>query len=194
MVQLPPRGVWGRSGRARHGPLDRPLGPDPAPDRLVLRYLAAFGPASVADVQNWSGLTRLAEVADRLRPSLRTLRAADGRELFDLPSGSLPAEDVPAPVRFLPQYDNVLLGHADRSRVVPPDARALFDEEFHWSPVLVDGRLRAVWRVDRRTGHLHVRTARLSRAERAEVVAEGTALLGLLLPEAAEPDVVLSSG
>ncbi|HEY6745326.1 MAG TPA: winged helix DNA-binding domain-containing protein [Mycobacteriales bacterium] len=194
MVQLPPRGVWGRSGRARHGVLDRPLGPDPAPDGLVLRYLAAFGPASVADVQNWSGLTRLAEVADRLRPSLRTLRAADGRELLDVPSGPLPAEDVPAPVRFLPQFDNVLLGHADRSRIVPPEARALYDEEFHWSPVLVDGLLRAVWRLDRRAGRLHVRAGRLSRAERAEVVAEGGALLGLLVPTAPDPDVVLSSG
>lgn len=192
MVQLPPRGVWGRSGRARHGLLDRDLGPDPAPDGLVLRYLAAFGPASVADVQNWSGLTRLAEVADRLRPSLLPLRAADGRELLDLPDGPRPSPDVPAPVRFLPQYDNVLLGHADRSRLVPAAARALFDEEFHWSPVLVGGLLRAVWRVDRKAGLLHVRAPRLSGRERAEVVAEGGALLGLLVPKAAEPDVVLS--
>jgi hypothetical protein len=192
MVQLPPRGVWGRSGRARHGLLDRALGTDPAPDGLVLRYLAAFGPASVADMQNWSGLTRLAEVADRLRPSLLVLRAADGRELLDLPSGPRPDEDVPAPVRFLPQFDNVLLGHADRGRLVPPTARALFDEEFHWSPVLVDGLLRAVWRVDRKAGLLHVRAPRLSGRERAEVVAEGGELLGLLVPKAAAPDVVLS--
>lgn len=192
MVQLPPRGVWGRSGRARHGLLDRAPGPDPAPDGLVLRYLAAFGPASVADVQNWSGLTRLAEVADRLRPSLRSLRAADGRELLDVPSGPLPAEEVPAPVRFLPQYDNVLLGHADRSRIAPPAARDLYDEEFHWSPVLVDGLLRAVWRVDRKAGRLHVRAGTLTRAERAEVLAEGNALLGLLVPKAADPVVELS--
>lgn len=191
MVQLP-RGVWGRSGRARHRLLDRALGTDPAPDGLVLRYLAAFGPASVADVQNWSGLTRLAEVADRLRPSLLSLRAADGRELLDLPDAPRPSPDVPAPVRFLPQFDNVLLGHADRSRIVPPAAAALFDEEFHWSPVLVDGMLRGVWRVDRKAGLLHVRAPRLSGRERAEVVAEGGALLGLLVPKAAEPDVVLS--
>ena len=193
MVQVPPRGVWGRSGRARHAVLDRALGTDPAPDGLVLRYLAAFGPASVADVQNWSGLTRLAEVADRLRPSLVSLRAAsDGRELLDVPDGPRPAEDVPAPVRFLPQYDNVLLGHADRSRIVPAEAGGLYDEEFHWSPVLVDGMLRAVWRVDRKTGVLHVRAPRLSRRERAELVAEGGALLGLLVPTAAEPDVLMS--
>lgn len=194
MVQLPPRGVWGRSGRARHGLLDHPLGPDPAPDGLVLRHLAAFGPASVADVQNWSGLTRLAEVADRLRPSLRTLRAADGRELLDVPDAPLPPEDVPAPVRFLPQYDNVLLGHADRARVAPPTARALYDEEFHWSPVLVDGLLRAVWRLDRKAGRLHVRAGRLSRTERTDLVAEGTALLILLVPKAEHPEVILSAG
>ena len=101
MVQLPPRGVWGRSGRALHGlaadRIDRPFAADPAPDRLVLRYLAAFGPATVADVQNWSGLTRLAEVADRLRPRLRTDRAQDGRELLDLPDAPRAEPDVPAP-------------------------------------------------------------------------------------------------
>lgn len=121
LVQLPPRGVWGRSGRAVHAPADTvlgPLGTDPAPDRLILRYLAAFGPATVADVQSWSGLTRLAEVVDRL--PLRRLGP-----FYDLPDAALPEEDRPAPPRFLPEYDNVLLGHADRSRIVPPGAAAL---------------------------------------------------------------------
>ena len=196
MVQLPPRGVWGRSGRALHGLaaglVDEPFAADPAPDRLVLRYLAAFGPATVADVQNWSGLTRLAEVVDRLRPGLRTDRAEDGRELLDLPDAPRAEPDLPAPVRFLPQYDNVLLGHADRGRIVPAGAAALFDEEFHWSPALVDGMLRASWRLDRRAGVLHVRAAGLSRAERTAVAEEGRALLGLLAP-AADPDVVISA-
>ena len=196
MVQLPPRGVWGRSGRALHGLaaglVDEPFAADPAPDRLVLRYLAAFGPATVADVQNWSGLTRLAEVVDRLRPGLRTDRAEDGRELLDLPDAPRAEPDLPAPVRFLPQYDNVLLGHADRGRIVPAGAAALFDEEFHWSPALVDGMLRASWRLDRRAGVLHVRAPGLSRAERTAVAEEGRALLGLLAP-AADPDVVVSA-
>jgi len=197
MVQLPPRGVWGRSGRALHGLaaglVDEPFAADPAPDRLVLRYLAAFGPATVADVQNWSGLTRLAEVVDRLRPGLRTDRAEDGRELLDLPDAPRAEPDLPAPVRFLPQYDNVLLGHADRSRIVPAGAAALFDEEFHWSPALVDGMLRASWRLDRKAGVLHVRAPGLSGAERTAVAEEGLALLGLLAP-GADPDVVLSGG
>jgi Winged helix DNA-binding domain len=194
LVQLPPRGVWGRSGRARHAVFDRALGAAAAPDGLVLRYLAAYGPASVADVQNWSGLTRLAEVVDRLRPGLRAERAEDGRELMDVPDGPRPDPDGPAPVRFLPQYDNVLLGHADRSRIVPDTAVALVDEQFHWSPVLVDGMLRGSWRLDRKAGLLHVRAPRLSRDERAEVRAEGGALLGLLVPKAVEPDVVITAG
>ena len=198
MVQLPPRGVWGRSGRALHGlaadRLDRPFPADPAPDRLVLRYLDAFGPATVADVQNWSGLTRLAEAVDRLRPELRTDRSEDGRELLDLPDAPRAEPDLPAPVRFLPQYDNVLLGHADRGRIVPAGAAALFDEEFHWSPALVDGMLRASWRLDRKAGVLHVRAPGLSRAERTALAEEGLALLGLLAPAAPDPDVVLSAG
>ena len=194
LVQLPPRGVWGRGGQARHATaeevLGRPVGTDPAPDRLILRYLAAFGPATVADVQNWSGLTRLAEVVERLRPGLRTVRAAGGRELVDVPDGELAEPDRPAPVRFLPQYDNVLLGHADRSRIVPAGAAALFDEQFHWSPLLVDGWLRGAWRRDRAV--LHVRAPGLSAAERAEVTAEGIALLALLAPDAPDPDVRLT--
>jgi len=198
MVQLPPRGVWGRSGRALHGlaadRIDRPFAAGAAPDRLVLRYLAAFGPATVADVQNWSGLTRLAEVVDRLRPRLRTDRAEDGRELLDLPDAPRAEPDVPAPVRFLPQYDNVLLGHADCGRIVPVGATALFDEQFHWSPALVDGMLRASWRLDRKAGVLHVRAPGLSGVERTAVAEEGLALLGLLAPAAPEPDVLISAG
>jgi hypothetical protein len=198
LVQLPPRGVWGRGGRAVHGIaadwLGRPLGTDPAPDGLVLRYLAAFGPATVADVQNWSGLTRLGEVVERLRPGLRSDRAEDGRELLDLPDAPLAGPDVPAPVRFLPEYDNVLLGHADRGRIVPAGAAGLFDAAYHRAPVLVDGMLRASWRLDRTGGVLHVRAPGLSRAQRAAVAEEGIALLGLLVPAASDPDVVLSDG
>jgi Winged helix DNA-binding domain len=196
LVQLPPRGVWGRSGRAVHAPaedwLGRPLATDAAPDGLILRYLAAFGPATVADVQNWSGLTRLAEVADRLRPRLRTDKAADGRELLDVPDAPRADADLPAPVRFLPEYDNVLLGHADRSRIVPAGAGALYSPERHWSPVLVDGMLRATWWLDRKAGVLDVRAGRLSRAEHAALAEEGHALLGLLAPNAA--DVRITAG
>jgi hypothetical protein len=97
-------------------------------------------------------------------------------------------------VRFLPQYDNVLLGHADRSRIVPAGAAALFDEQFHWSPALVDGMLRASWRLDRKAGRAARPAPGPVRAERTATAEEGIALLGLLAPAASEPDVVVSSG
>ena len=197
MVQIPPRGMWKRSGRALHVTavswLGRPVGTDGAPDGLVLRYLAAFGPASVADVQSWSGLTRLAEVVERLAPKLVSFRSADGRVLHELPDAPRPEPDVPAPVRFLPQYDNVLLGHADRSRMASAEAGALYDEQHHWSPFLVDGMLRGVWRVARQRGAatLHARAPGLSTGEAEAVVAEAAALLDFLEPGAGTREVRL---
>jgi len=154
LVQVPPRGVWGAGGHARYATLEdwtgRELEPDPSPDELVLRYLRGFGPATVMDIQNWSGLTKLKAVVERLRPRLATFADEDGKELFDLPDAPRPDPATPAPVRLLGEYDNVLLGHADRSRIIPPD--------FPWggmlahgrfvNNLLVDGMLRATWWLD----------------------------------------------
>ena len=122
-VQVPPRGVWGAGGQARYVSFDAFTGLelDAAPDidAVVLRYLGAFGPASVMDMQKWSGLTRLKAAFERLRPQLATFAGEDGRALFDLPDAPRPDPDTPAPVRLLGEYDNVLLGHADRSRMIP---------------------------------------------------------------------------
>jgi Winged helix DNA-binding domain len=200
LVQLPPRGVWGRSGRALHVSVEswlgRPVGADTAPDPLVLRYLAAFGPATVADVQNWSGLTRLGEVMERLAPRLRTFRAEDGRMLHDLPDAPRPPADTPAPVRFLPEYDNVLLGHADRSRLLPPGVRQLWqDPSRHWSSYLVDGRVRGTWWLERSRGGaaLHLRALpALSAAEEEDVTREAAALLDFLAPAASGREVRLA--
>ncbi|ONI88943.1 hypothetical protein ALI144C_05380 [Actinosynnema sp. ALI-1.44] len=122
LVQIPPRGLWGGSGQAVHSTVETwlgsPVDTEPDIERLVLRYLSAFGPASVKDAQVWSGLTRLAEVFDRLRPKLVTFTDENGRELFDLPDAPRPDESTPAPVRYLYDFDNLLLSHDDRSRVL----------------------------------------------------------------------------
>ncbi|HYI68022.1 MAG TPA: winged helix DNA-binding domain-containing protein, partial [Candidatus Limnocylindrales bacterium] len=149
LVQVPPRGLWGRSG----GPvldtieqwLGQPLEPNPSVEDLVLRYLAAFGPATAKDVHAWSSLTGIGEVLGRLRPRLRTYRDEAGRELFDVPDGPQPDPETPAPVRFLPEYDNLVLSHDDRSRVI--DRRFGLDGWLRGT-ILVDGFVRGTWRQD----------------------------------------------
>jgi hypothetical protein len=182
LVQVPPRGVWGSGGQARYATIEswtgRELDPGPSIDDVVRRYLRAFGPASVMDMQSWSGLTRLREAFERLRPRLVTFRDEDGRELFDLPDAPRPDADVEAPVRLLGEYDNVLLGHADRRRIIPEDfpwAAVLAEGRFAGT-LLVDGVLRATWRIereDRRRATLVIRPyPELSTSERDEVAAE----------------------
>ncbi len=118
----------------------------------MVRYVAAFGPATVQDAATWSRYTGLREVFERLRPTLRTYRDEDGREYFDVPDGPLPDPDTPAPVRFLPQYDNVLLSHKDRSRFIDGDVAAMnsiwMGQLGFVGSVLVDGMLAGMWRVD----------------------------------------------
>jgi hypothetical protein len=164
LVQIPPRGIWGASGAPTWTTvevwLDTPLGSGTPPEELVLRYLAAFGPASVQDMQAWCWLTRLGPVFEGLRPRLRTFRDERGRELFDLPDAPRPDPATPAPVRFLPEYDNVLLSHADRTRIMAAD------QPLQLPPggggvkgsVLVDGYYCGLWRIDR---HQNAATLRL---------------------------------
>ena len=198
VVQATPRGVWGKRSRpawiTAEAWLGHPFGRDSSPDELLRRYLAAFGPASVADAANWSRLTGLREVFERLRPGLRTFRDSNGRELFDVPRAPLPDPDTPAPPRFLPVYDNVFLGHADRSRIrtfTYPTRESLGR-----AAVLVDGFLRATWRIERHkeAAHLMIDPAdRLSKSERAALTEEGVGLLDLLASEARTRDVRIES-
>lgn len=153
-IQVPPRGVWGKGGNPTMSTADlwlgAPLDADPSLDALVLRYLAAFGPASVADAQAWSGLTRLNEIFDRL--DLRTYTDLEsGRTLYDLPGVELPDEDLPVPTRFLPEYDNLLLSHADRNRWIDDAQRTrlLLQETLSRGSVLYDGRGVALWKLVR---------------------------------------------
>jgi len=202
LVQLPPRGVWGAGGQARYATLEdwtgRELDPAPSIDEVVLRYLRAFGPATVMDVQSWCGLTKLRPVLERLRPRLLAFRDEDGKELFDLPEAPRPGPDVPAAVRFLGEFDNVLLGHADRRRIVPADFPwdAMTGERWV-NNLLVDGMLRGTWwleRDGRRRATLVIRPfGRLAPGERDEVEAEAARVAAFAAGDAAERDVRLEA-
>ena len=187
LVQVPPRGVWGRTGRVRlttaEAWLGRALAGDASLDDLVVRYLGAFGPASVADATTWSRLTRLREVFERLRPRLRVFRDERGRDMFDLPGAPRPDPETIAPTRFLPEFDNVVLSHADRNRFVSDDERARFLRvPGRVRPLLHDGRLRAAWRLDAEA--LIVTPLRaLPRSARSEITDEAGRLLRFLAAE-----------
>ena len=204
LVQLPPRGLWGKGGlpilATPETWLGRSVGGDSAPDDLILRYLAAFGPASVMDIQSWCWLTRLGAVVERLRPRLRTFRDETGRELFDIPYGPLPDPETAAPPRFLPTFDNIVLAHKDRSRILGDQADWTvgpnqFDDVFRGGSVLVDGFVRAGWRVEREKGRRGAATVvvipvvPLSSSDEAEVGAEAERLLAFLASDATERDV-----
>jgi hypothetical protein len=196
IIQVPPRGVWGKTGAPRWTTaerwLGRPLVTDPAPDDVVLRYLVAYGPASTADVRAWSGLTGMKEVMDRLRLELRTFRDERGRELFDVPGAPLPDPDTPAPPRFLPEFDNTTLSHADRTRVLPDLHRPRVITSRDWRLLLVDGFVRASWttrRDDDRTILEIEPFDHLTQDELSSVTAEAERLLRFLDPDASAHEV-----
>jgi winged helix DNA-binding protein len=201
LVQVPPRGVWGQTGAARFATIEawlgRPMPGEGSVESFVLRYLGAFGPASVGDMRTWSWRTGLRPVFERLRSRLRVFRDERGRELFDLPDAPRPAPDTPAPVRFVPEYDNLLIGHDDRSRVIAHEYRASnSDRANEYRAFLVDGFVAGAWKLatarngDPATLHLLPFRA-LGPAEAAEVGAEAARLLAFLAPGTGPREVVL---
>jgi hypothetical protein len=187
LVQVPPRGLWGRSGPASGVALatwlgracepPSPEGEDPVGEALVLRYLAAFGPAATADLRAWSGLAGLPPAVARVRERLVAFRDERGRELLDLPDAPRPDPGSPAPVRFLPAFDNLVLGYDDRSRFIDDAHRGLSVAGTRF--VLVDGRVAASWTVA--DGVVTVTPLRrFSRADRHHVGEEGRALAAFL--------------
>ncbi len=204
LVQVPPRAVWGQAGQARHTPAETwlgcPLDEGASLAVMVRRYLAAFGPATVLDVQAWSGLTRLREVIEPMRPRLRTFRDPSGRELFDLPEAPRPDPGTPAPARLVPEYDNLILAHDDRTRVMSEENRKCLFSLLNVFPgtVLVDGFVGGMWRLSRSrdavTGDAATLTVelfgdRVPARDRDEITAEATRVLAFAAPRAASREV-----
>ena len=153
VVQVPPRGLWRQGGQARWTSSEAWFGTtvEEPPDHhtVIRRYLAAYGPASVKDIQAWSGLTGLRDQVAEMRPTLRTFRDEVGQELLDIPDGLRPDADTPAPVRFLAPFDNVQLAHAERSRIVDPAHRNHVYTDRLMRAFLVDGFIAGSWQIKR---------------------------------------------
>jgi hypothetical protein len=203
LVQVPPRGLWGRTAQVASTTaeawLGRSLIAEPSIDDVdtaVLRYFDAFGPATVADVSSWSRLTGMREVVERLRPRLRTFVDEQGRELFDVADAPRPDRETPAPSRFLPEYDNVLLSHADRSRFIRADrlGRSWPATIIHGT-VLHDGTIAGTWHIERdrtcATATLVVAHVRLNARAQAAITAEGKRFLRFYEAGATSHDVRL---
>lgn len=198
LVQVPTDARWGWPASSCFTAADSWLGA-PLPTKvdlpaIVRRYLAAFGPASVRDAQSFLGLRDLGGVFEALRKKLLVFRDERGRELFDLPEAPRPPGDTPAPVRFLPDFDNMLLGHADRTRVLSESHRAkLATKNLRVLPVfLVDGFVAGTWTIVRsgKSAALKVDPfVALDKKTRAEITEEGGSLLRFAESDAKSFDV-----
>lgn len=191
LVFTPPRGIWGASGAVTLTTFEswfgREPGPPFSPDDVVLRYLGAFGPASPADFRAWSGLS-LRESFERLRPRLKIFRDQNRRELFDLPRAPRPPADLDVPIRYLPDYDNIVLGHADRTRILAEGQHlGMFSAAgIMKGSILVDGFVRAQWKPKTIKGATTLEITPFgdgfSKSDRPAIAAEGVKLLELLAP------------
>ena len=194
LVQVPPRGLWRQTSRTTNTTLQAWTGGTPtayAVEDVVRRYLAAFGPASTADIRTWSWLTGVREIVDRIRSDLRAYRDERGRELLDVADGHIADPDLPAPVRFLPQYDNLFLSHDDRSRI---NGALTWGLDFNWKGViLVDGGINGAWRVRREKGQQPTMTIELGRPltppERQDLEGEADRLARFL--DSASPPIIV---
>ncbi|MEV6110636.1 winged helix DNA-binding domain-containing protein [Streptomyces sp. NPDC051940] len=201
LVQVPPRGVWGEGGGLVYALADQWLdgesATDPAPDDLVLRYLAAFGPASVADAQKWSSLSGLAAAFERLRPRLVSYRDEHGRELFDLAGTELPDPDTKIAPFLLGPFDNALLSHADRTRIIDKDhvKRVFTQNGLVRGGVMLDGFVAGLWKpvLKRRSAVVEVEPFRALKArERTAVERLAGEVLDFAAPGVERRSVVFS--
>jgi hypothetical protein len=197
LVHVPPRGTWGRGGAVpatlAESWLKRPMNKDRSPERLIVRYLGAFGPATIADMQEWSGLTGLRAAVEGMRSELRVFRDEAGKELFDVPDAPLPDPDTPAPPRFLPEYDNLILAYADRTRMLSDEQRkTVWTKNGLLATALVDGGVAATWKIVRERGRVSLDVdplVRIAKRDRTALEAEGLRLLAFTDPDATAHDV-----
>jgi hypothetical protein len=198
LVQIPPRGIWGEGGPAAHVPaenwLGRSLGSVPALDSMIHRYLGAFGPATVRDVQSWSGIVGLRPILESMRANLITFIDEEGNELFDTLDAPRPDPDTPALPRFLPVFDNLLLSHADRRRIVTEAHRKMLfgTAALLEGTVLIDGFVGAKWKIDQNRGRAVLTVepfARLQNCDHAAISEEGIGLLTFALPAAKAQEI-----
>lgn len=197
LVQVPPGGTWGSGSMATYAMAEVWLGEfDETADvqALFLRYLAANGPASVMDFQTWTGMTKLKDDIEALRPQLVTYRTEDGKELFDLPDMTIPPEDTPVPVRFIPEYDNLLIAHADRTRIIAEEHRkkVFLSAGRVASTILVDGFVAGTWKIASKKGTVTLNISPfqpLSSSIKDDLIAEGEALCRFVADDADEISV-----
>jgi hypothetical protein len=179
IVHAPPSGTWGYHGDGVYDAAEAAIGggrpsADEACARLIRAYLRAFGPATREDLAQWAGLQRLGPVRpalDRLR--LRRFLDEQGRTLYDLPGAPLPDPGAPAPPRLVPRYDNLVLAHADRARVLGdvPVSRIVTKNALVHATILVDGFVAGIWELER--GRVRLKPFRsLPRPARADLAAE----------------------
>ncbi len=195
LVQVPPRAIWGKAGQTTYACLDEWVGaplPPPSPAALIARYLRAFGPATVADVQTWAGITRLGEVAAEM--DLRRYRDPDGRELLDLPELSVPDEDVPASPRLLGPFDQTILSYADRTRVISDEhrKRVITQNGLVKGTLMTGGYVRGFWelRKDRKAAVLELTPfEKLPKRDLEALESAAARLLSWAEPDAATHDV-----
>lgn len=197
LVQVPIATGWSYPSKPEFTLAESWLGQKISPKEflpeLVKRYLAAFGPASVTDAQTWLGL-KLKDTFEALRPELQTYRDENRRELFDLPGIELPAEDVPAPLRFLPEFDNLLLSHSNRTRVVAEENRpqVYLPALRVAATILVDGFVRGAWKVEKaKSAATLVITPfeKLAKKDRTALMEEAALLVRFVEPAAKSYDV-----
>ncbi|HKO55533.1 MAG TPA: winged helix DNA-binding domain-containing protein, partial [Thermoanaerobaculia bacterium] len=186
LVQVPDDSPWGWPANSDFAVAESWIGkklPRTAkPEALAMSYFAAFGPASAADLQTWSGVASAREMVEKLRPKLRALRDPRGRELFDVPDAPRVDEDAPAPARFLPEFDSLLLAHADRTRVVADEWRPrIATKNLRILPTfLIDGFVAGTWEVERKKGVATLMFApfgKLAKTAKRELAEEGERLL-----------------